>query len=553
MKKIIIWLMAVLMVIILSLLFGGRGLSTRILGESRYRTVRIQPGNILVPHERAIEWKKSSGFTDSIIESFAKRTVTNDMLRGKGNGPRIILAKLLDHKDTAEANKILIKITPWGVTGSSWALNRKGDYDFSLMIFTTILWKFGDSSSILYPATRDHLLNVVLTADGNRFRYTAPHTLGLVRETENHLLMTEGSRYLKNRWMMIHGNNDPRFNNEKNGMEDKILAVLSEMKSAGLYEFNSIPYIGYTITALLNLEAFASEKVSDEARNVLDYMNFCYAIGSYKLKHYPPMRRRYEKEPLRGLVTDYQTVFMKSWLSFSPVTDYDRDISNAETHALMGCCMPYRPPDRVIQLLFDKEDGYFIKLGHGTDASPEIYSAGRHFLLSAGGVNRGKRSLIVARPITLFLDDNAVKLSETFHLSGPGTDFMKWNNTGVCRNFAVAAGRVSIPDMTKPFTKEGNWSLFLGNDAVSLVIYSTEKLGLMAFFEGKRPAGLLEDVIKSNRDEQKLFNSFRFPDGREISYDTNAPKDEWVIIADDKKTLDRDFDRWPLIEGNFNR
>jgi hypothetical protein len=33
-----------------------------------------------------------------------------------------------------------------------------------------------------------------------------PRTLGLARDTENHLLMTEGSRYLKNRWLALHVN-----------------------------------------------------------------------------------------------------------------------------------------------------------------------------------------------------------------------------------------------------------------------------------------------------------------------------------------------------------
>jgi hypothetical protein len=123
---------------------------------------------------------------------------------------------------------------------------------------------------------------------------------------------------------------------------------MEEMKTAGLDEFNSLPYAGYTITGLLAIEAFASERLSREARNVLDYMNWCYALGSYRLKHYPPMRRRYSKEGIKEITTDYHSAFMKAWLSYSDIEHYNTDISHAEIHAAMGACMPYRPADEVV-------------------------------------------------------------------------------------------------------------------------------------------------------------------------------------------------------------
>jgi len=527
-------------------------LSNHLFGEARYRRVTLNTGNIPVPHERTIKWGKSSSFADSIYNYFAQRPVTKKMLSGKGITPEIILSKMLAGKDIENANKILLSYKPWGVSGSSWALNKKGDYDFVLTPFTTILWFFGDRSDILFPDTKEYLLNVLLIEEGNNFRYAAPKTLGLVRETENHLLMTEGSRYLKNRWLMTHGNNDRRFNNELNGMEDKILSMLDEIAKAGLYEFNSNPYIGYTIRALLNLDAFASEKVKIKARNVLDYINFCYALGSYKLKHYPPMRRRYEKYILQGLTTGYQSVFMKAWLSYTGITGYNTDFDGGEVHALIGACMPYRPPDKVVELLFNKHNGYFVRLGHGPDASPEIYSAGKHFLLSAGGVNRGKRSLIVSRPITLFMDDDALNLSETIHLSGPGTDFMKWNNTGVYRNFACAAGPVFVPSTAKCAGQNGKWAVYSMKDSVAIAVYSTHDLGLIIICENCMPEALLRNIVKENSEHEELKKSFNFPDGNKISYDVNAPKNKWVIISYNNQMLERDFDKWPLIEGTFN-
>ena len=272
---------------------------------------------------------------------------------------------------------------------------------------------------------------------------------------------------------------------------------------------------------------------------------------SYQLKHYPPMRRRYEKAGITDITTDYQSIFMKLWLSFSPVADFDRNIGGGEVHALMGAIMPYRPADKVVEMIFDKGDGYFVKLGHGPESCPEIFTAGKHFLLSAGGANQGKTSIIVARPITLFLNDQAENLSETFHLAGPGTDFMKWNNTGVYKNFACAAGPVMIPATFKPGVQKDNWSIYSVNDSISVAVYSTTKLGIMAIFEGCSQDSLLKAVRTANPVPEQLNQTFQFPGGEKIEYDVLSVSNKWVIKDVDGIPLDRDFDRWPLMSGEI--
>ena len=516
-------------------------------GGSKYGDVQLSPGNIEVPTARTLQWKTQSVFADSICNQWAGRSISDKSLDGKGNAPRILLAKLWMKSDIPEANKTILKLTAWGVSGTSWVLNKKGDYDFSITIYTTILYLFGDQPELLYPETKKYILNVLLTEEGNKFRTKAPRTLGLVGETENHVLMTEGSKYLKNQWLRNHGNQDPRYDNVQNGMENHLLDFLAGMKTNGLYEFNSLPYIGYTITALLNLEAFASDKLKKEARNVLDYMNWTYALGSYQLKHYPPMRRRYEKAGITDITTDYQSVFMKSWLSFSPVAEFDKNIGGGEVHALMGAIMPYRPADKVVEMIFDKGNGYFVKLGHGPQSCPEIFTAGNRFLLSAGGVNRGKFSIIVARPVTLFLDDHAQDLSETIHLAGPGSDFMKWNNTGVYKNLACAAGPVVIPRTFHPAAKNDLWSVYTSGDSLLIAVHSTADFGVISVFRQSDAARLLTELTKANSDPDKLKTSFQFPEGPKITYDVLAPEDKWVMVSADGQMLDRDFDKWPLI------
>ena len=550
MSKKLKWSLTITGILLLIFLYNNIQLAAVVSGDVKYRNAHIGPGNVPVPHERTIVWKAHSAFADTVINSWANRTVSDKSLDGKGNAPRILLAKLLVRRDIPEVNNIIKKLTAWGNCGSSWPLNKKGDYDFTLTILTTIFWMFGEQPELIFPETHDYLLGTLLSEDGNKFSYTAPRTLGLVQETENHMLMTEGSRYLKNRWLVLHGNKDAYYDNVENGMERKLLSLLEEMKTSGLYEFNSLPYIGYTITALLNLEAFASEKVRTEARNVLDYMNWTYALGSYQLKHYPPMRRRYEKAGITEITTDYQSIFMKSWLSFSPITGFDEDISSGEVHALMGACMPYRPADKVVEKIFDKSEGYFIKMGHGPVSCPEIYSAGSNFLLSAGGANRGKASIIVTRPICLFLNDSSKNLASVLHLAGPGTDFMKWNNTGVYRNFACAKGPVLVPKSFIPVHKNETWSIYSTKDSLLIAIHSVADFGLIALFKNRKADNLIADLMKVNPDAEQLKSGFIFPEGHSITYDLSAPQDKWMMVSVDGRMLDRNFDKWPLIENN---
>ena len=537
---------------LLIFLFAGKGMLTSLLGQSVSHRPALLKGNIDIPSERKIQWNNHSLFADTIIRSWAEKKLDPDG-GGKVNNPRILLAKLLLKKDIVEINALLLKTIPWGVSGTSWAGNKNGDYDFTLTILTTILYFFGEQPAVLYPETTQHLVDVLLIEGGDKFRYKAPNTLGMVDETENHLLMTEGSRYLKNRWKQLHGNKEPLLDNISNGMEEKLSALLIEMKTAGLYEFNSLPYTGYTITALLNLEAFASDKIKKEARDVLDYMNWCYALGSFQFKHFAPMRRRYDKVGFEELTTDYHSVFMKSWLGYLPNPPADHNTKGADVHAIMGSCMPYRPSDKVVQLLFDKTDGYFIKIGHGDGTCPEIYSAGNHYLLSAGGSNRGNASQIVARPIMLFLDDAATNVSQSFHLAGPGTDFMKWNNTGVYRNFACAAGPVSIPEGHHPVAENETWKIFACKNKLFIAVHSSDHCGILFLEKSENPNELLQKITASNPDSKLLEKQFHFPDGSVIEYDLTASKDTWVIKAVDNKPVDRNFEKWPLIDGDIRQ
>ena len=103
---------------------------------------------------------------------------------------------------------------------------------------------------------------------------------------------------------------------------------------------------------------------------------------------------------------------------------------------LFGQLFPHTNADKVMEWILNKPKPYFVKMGHGYNSCPEIISGDKDYLISAGGANQGRRSLIVAKPITLFLNDSSSDL-ETFHMFGPGDNFLDWNNTGVYQNLHV--------------------------------------------------------------------------------------------------------------------
>lgn len=123
-----------------------------------FRNMQISKGNILVPHERTIVWKTQSTFAEIICNDLANKSIPEE-LTAKGNYPRILLAKLKMGREIPETNKAIMKMKVWGVSGSSWSLNKKGDYDFTITILTGILWLYGDQSGLLYPRSKDYLVN----------------------------------------------------------------------------------------------------------------------------------------------------------------------------------------------------------------------------------------------------------------------------------------------------------------------------------------------------------------------------------------------------------
>ena len=524
------------------LVFAGAG---RKIGEP------LPKGNIEIPVTRSIRFNDTSHLQNEIIEFWSNGEVA-DWVDGKKidlKNSRTVLGCLLAGKRVEEMNQYLMKQKATGTGGSRWLLNPKGGYNFNTMAFTPLLYLFDDKPDLLYPETKKHLVDHILTIEGAGFTRNVPYLP--MQDSENHILMSESSRYLKNQWLWKNGNHSPKYDNINNGVEEGLKAYLKEIFTYGVYEFNAAPYLGYTYSSLLNLNAFATGEVKEYATKILDLINWQYALSSYKFKHFPPYRRLFKNSFSKDLYSDYHSVMLMVWAGFYN-DSLKIDITHGKHHALWPSMLPYRPADQVIEWTLNKPHHYFVKMGHGYNSCPEICSGDQSYLLSAGGANQGRRSLIMPKPTVLFLDDDAADLNGIFHMYGPGEDLMKWNNTGEYEDFACAKGKVHIPEGKKPALVSGEWQFYPISEGIFLAVFSEKKLGLMVIVRGNSPEEVANSILTNNPDQKLYETQFKHPNGNLIEYDLDSPKDTWVIKSVNNKPVNRQFSRWALFEGNID-
>lgn len=546
MKSILKWLkrLAILVVVVLTAGYGWLWWQLDHAGVSTHGEIDLGPGDITVPMDRSMAWSQRSALTDSLISLWAADDFKDWQEHGKYRMPRVLVGKLAAGKHIEEVNRYIQAAHVWGNVGTAHPYHT-GDYDFTLAGLVLMLYNFGDRPDLLYPESVDHIVNVLMTAEGGTPVVYVPKILGLpLRDTENHILMTEGSRYLKNRWLALHGDEDPRYDNVSNGLEAFLLDYLAGMERGGLHEYNSRPYLGYTLTALMNLEAFSAEPVRAAARRILDRTNWEYALGSLSFRRWAPFNRQAGRSVDTDLDGDYHTGILKALVSLGGIEDLY--VRRGEHQALWVPLTTYRLPDAVAEWMVSKPDDYFVRIGHGRRASPEIFSGGPGYLLSAGGVSHGRQQ--VARPTTLMLEDGAMDLKELLRMAGPGETYREWNNTGVHERFAVAAGPVLVPDGWEAVAENEVWSVFL-RSGQRIATHSSDSLGVIYLLPEGEADALLRTLTAANDDPDVLRNRFTRMDGIAIAYDITASKDQWVIQSVGGQKTDRDTGTWPLMSG----
>lgn len=520
-------------------------------GAGRKMKDPILQGNISVPHEQTFVFKDTSVFQQHLFNHWAKKTPQDWQKDEKVSfkNARIVLGCFLTGQRIDEMNQYIMRQKATGNAGSPWLMNPNGDYDFNAMSFTAVFYLFKDRPDILYPETKSHLIEHILTIDGNDFTKNVAYMA--IEDTENHILMAETSRYLKNQWLWENGEKSPEFDNKNNGMEKQLRQFLEEIETYGFYEYNSAPYMGYTYSTLLVLNEFAKGEIQAITRKLLNRLSWQYALSSYKFRHHPPHRRRFGDGRKKNIDSDYHTVMYKVFASLF-VDSLNVTISRGEHHAIFAAMMSYRPPNKSMEWILEKPHAYFVRLGHGYNSCGEIYSGDRDYLISAGGANQGKKSMIMPKPISLFLDDDATELDEVFHMYGPGEERINWNNTGVHVDFACAKGKVQIPKGKQAVYSSKDWDVFEISDGIYLNVYSQKELGLIVITRAETAEDSLNDILKNNSNKLLYSSQFTHPNGNFIEYDLDAPKEKWVIKSVNQKDMDRQFDLWPFFEGTIN-
>ena len=476
-----------------------------------------------------------------LVKHFANKKLERPTKKDQRGPERIVLAKLAARQDIEEANDYLLNTNPWGNSGTSGSLNPKGDYDFTTVVLAAILYKFQKDTAVLWPQTAKHIGQVLLVEEGGRPHKKTPRTVGIMRDTENHILMTNISQYLKNQWMIENGYSDLKFNNIENGLEEFLLENLEELQLTGQYEFNSKPYEGYTISALLILQSYCTSKpLKEKATETLNQMCWEYMLTSSDFRKSSPFRRRMARHKNTSLTDNPSSSMMKAWfLEHEKGVFQVNEIPHNHHQALSAIIYDYRPPQEVWEENYTER---FVKIGHGRGSSPEIYSRGDGFMLCAGGFQRGEVSQIVARPIVLMLYDGADDLKDCFHIRYKN-DYTKWNNTGVHHRFAVGNGPVHIPSKYEAVDSLGNWRFFNPTENVFVVTYTEEEFGLIYLLE--KDDSLVE---LAERNPNPTTGVFKKSVKSEIRFNVHANKGNWVIESVDGTEPNRKTDWWKRVE-----
>jgi hypothetical protein len=305
-------------------------------------------------------------------------------------------------------------IKPLGFIGTSLPVPGydQGDFDMTILGCSSLMGLFRDDRVLLTDATLIHLIKNVSRTWGQTPKAYFDVVFVSVPETENHLFMSESSRYLTNQLIWENGRGLPQIaalrdslvradvviDNDRGMLKRLLLKVMQQAMRKGFFEFNAQIYQRFTIHALDNLYTFARDPaVADGAGCLLDYLATVFAFQSYDAVRYGPFRRSSEVYDDSSLIgNDAACSFFGiqsgayAWEAQTKKGYWHSHTAHASM-ALFSAVLGYRVPEPILAYMRDRPAEYRAEIrsayaGNGSRKRPtEVYYGSRNFLLTAGG------------------------------------------------------------------------------------------------------------------------------------------------------------------------
>jgi hypothetical protein len=372
-------------------------------------------------------------------------------------------------------------IRPNGFIGTSLPVPgyEDGDFDMSLLGCASLLGLFAGDRDLLTDATMVHLLKNVMRIWGQTPKAYFDVVFVSVPETENHLFMTESSRYIANQLIWENPRRLPQLDalrdsltrrgvvidNRQGNLKRLLLKLMQQAMCKGFFEFNAQIYQRFTVHALDNLYTFArDEAIRDGAGCLLDYLSAVFAFQSYDGIRYGPFRRSSEVYEDSSLIGNDAVCSFFGIQSGSLADNAAgrkglwRLYSTHSSMALFSAVLGYRIPDPILWYMQHRQVEYRAEIrsayaGNGSRKRPtEVYAGSGNFLLTAGGRYESYAGPnfptagfwfdkapwvydVITRPGSLILDprkDRPEELKDILHFRGP-----QWraNNLAIHRTF----------------------------------------------------------------------------------------------------------------------
>ena len=263
----------------------------------------------------------------------------------------------------------------------------------------------------------------------------------VIPETENHLLMINTSKYLKNQFIISDlgaGSDEAApFESDQRQLRFWLLGRMQGFLTRDFIEYNARPYQRMSIVAILNIADFANDDdLRTGAQLVLDYTTAKFDVGSLQGRRLVPFRRLREalRDNLDVTATGFTGILdlanggdhqVGLGLLYNGQTQQLRDGKasfGAASQVIYAATSTYHPESFVMDLAIRKGT-VFQRLQHHETA--ETYSGGAGFMISAGGTQTGQA---YTGSVSDGLDqaiqpklknDEGVALPTTLFLAGP--------------------------------------------------------------------------------------------------------------------------------------